>query len=222
MFSLFLQEMCSIVINIIILKKSFELKDSSEGYEDESLIISILSLFQGIISLISITILGIHSLYFKVLSRMLWFIFYSLIMIFYLIAIMITTYVFEMSKENNDSEEIKNFLKLKKIMIFLCIVKCIFYLVSSVVTWIERKKIMKEINDSPFNIVDEEFTEQMYKNIIDHSLNPLNKNAKEEFNRYTLYSKEKGKHKSLKSLPFSINSSENGSKIESEADKKSK
>jgi hypothetical protein len=215
--------MCSIIINIIILKKSFGLNDSSDGFEDESLIISIISLLQGIFSIISITILGVHSLYFKVLSRMLWFIFYSLIMICYCLAIMITTYIFEISKENNDSEEIKDFLKIKRIMIFLCIVKCIFYLASSVITWIERRKIMKEINDSPFNIVvDEEFTEQMYKNIIDHSLNPLNKDAKEEFNRYTLYSREKGKHKSLKSLPFSINSSENGSKIESEAEKKSK
>ena len=219
MFSLFLQEICSIVINIIILKKSIGLNNSFETIENESLIITILSLIQGIIAIISITTLGIHSLYFKILTRLLWFIVFSIIMILYFIVIMITTYIFEISKDDN-SEEIKDFIKLKRIMIFLCIVKIIFYFVSSVITWIERRKIIKEINDSPFNIVDEEITEQMYKNIIDHSLNPTNKNAKEEFNRYTLFSREKGKNKSLKSIPFSINSSENGSKIESEGDNK--
>ena len=64
-------------------------------------------------------------------------------------------------------------------------IKSIFYLITCILTIKERKLILEEISQSPYVNIDESLTEALYKNIIEQSKNPENKDLKEIYNRLT-------------------------------------
>jgi FlaA1/EpsC-like NDP-sugar epimerase len=201
----------------MIVKMCIALSTDQKDFKLENIVGSGLSILQEVFSLVYVIIFGIHSLYFKIYRRLLWFIIFSVFIIIFYTALTITTYIYELSLVKK-ADDLQNVTFFKTILLYICLSKTALYFLAIFMTHKERRKILQQINESPYNIVDEEFTEQMYKNIIDHSINPKNKDVKEEFYRYTMHSIEKGKQKSMKSLPFSVNSSNSSSNIEKERD----
>ena len=204
MSAIIIQELMLIALNIMVFILSHELNKNYKEFKQENEVLSILSIIQEVISIIYITIFGIHSLYFKIYRRLLCFIIVSIIMIVFYLALFITSFIYELMNHFPSENDLENIYNYKKIIMIICLTKSVFYLSAIFITLKERRNLVQEIEESPYKMVDEEFTEEMYKNIMDHSINPGNKNAKEEFSKNTLIVKEK--QKSIKSANTSMDS----------------
>jgi len=73
--------------------------------------------------------------------------------------------------------------------IYLYCAKTLFYFITSILSLIERNKILCEVRHSPYSNIDETLTESLYKNIIEQSKNPGDKSLREAYKRMTINSK---------------------------------
>ena len=192
------------------MKLTIELERSNEIKTEKEFVI-LMYIFQEICSPIYIIICGIHSLYFKIFNRLFWFILLSILTIVFYSAIWIVSFYYESFLNFNIPSNLKYF---SDVFLVISLVKTFFYLATILITITERNSLQKEIKESPYKMVDDEFTEEMYKNIIDHSLNPMNKDVKEEFSRLTSNNREKDKNRGNQSL-----NTLNKSNINSESEK---
>lgn len=124
----------------------------------------------GIVFILSF-LFGFGSLYFSSKEKLLHYII-TLIFIFLSQSGMI---IFLFLKKIYEDELI-NFISIG-IQVFFCLLNLILSI-------IERAKLIQEIKESPLNYVDENITEDMYKNILSQSLNPENAELKENFKKY--------------------------------------
>ena len=56
-------------------------------------------------------------------------------------------------------------------------------LISVVISFIERKEIIKEYTNTPLSQINENISEELYKNILSQSVNPNDKHLEEEYKR---------------------------------------
>jgi hypothetical protein len=66
----------------------------------------------------------------------------------------------------------KQIIDLKEIIYFLNFGKSALYTLTAILTIFERRAIRREIKDSPLLEIDENLTEEIYKNILQQSKNP--------------------------------------------------
>ena len=185
-------ELVSIILNIMIIYSKIELIEDLNQFKDLYTIGSILSIIQESLSIIITIVFGLHSLFFKINRRLLWFVILSILLIFCYIGIMITEGLFNLSQEVK-LDKLRKFIHHWKLLLVICLVKTVFYLIVITFTIKERMNLIIEITDSPYNIVDEEFTEEMYRSIMDHSINPSNKS--DDFKKMISLIKQKNSEK---------------------------
>ncbi len=77
----------------------------------------------------------------------------------------------------------KNILELKNIIFYISFVKSFFYITTSFISIYERRKLKRELKNSPLLEIDDNLTEEIYKNIIQQSKNPDNLELIEEYKR---------------------------------------
>ena len=92
-------ELVSIILNIMIIYSKIELIEDLNQFKDLYTIGSILSIIQESLSIIITIVFGLHSLFFKINRRLLWFVILSILLIFCYIGIMITEGLFNLSQE---------------------------------------------------------------------------------------------------------------------------
>ena len=80
---------------------------------------------------------------------------------------------------------------------------------SFILCLIQRNQLIKEIKESPLNYVDEYMTEDIYKIILSRSLNPENKELKNDLiKQLELRKTESSRFSSINSMKSSVNSKE--------------
>lgn len=136
-------------------------------------ITNLISLILSIISILSITIFGIHSLYFRKTTLLLWYIIIS--SIFLLIQIGFVIWV--IMKEQSETV-----LNTKLLIITKCVC-AFFYFITIITSIILRNHILKESEKAPLALIDETLTEDMYKNILSQGKNPNDAKLVEEFDK---------------------------------------
>ena len=136
-------------------------------------ITNLISLILSIISILSITIFGIHSLYFRKTTLLLWYIIIS--SIFLLIQIGFVNWV--IMKEQSETV-----LNTKLLIITKCVC-AFFYFITIITSIILRNHILKESEKAPLALIDETLTEDMYKNILSQGKNPNDAKLVEEFDK---------------------------------------
>ena len=121
---------------------------------------------------------GFYSLYFSSKEKLLYYV--IILFIFLLLQSPILFFLYleinEHLVEKNKIPILINFISIS-LQIFFCILH-------SVLCIAERQMIIKEIINSPLNYVDENMTEDIYKNILSQSLNPEDKRLKENLQKF--------------------------------------
>ena len=74
-------------------------------------------------------------------------------------------------------------LTLKNVLYYISFVKSFLYLATGIITIYERKKLLREIKNSPLLLIDDSLTEEIYQNIIQQSKFPDNPVLIEEYRR---------------------------------------
>ena len=165
---LILLYICSFIFEIIFMI----------NYENKHLIIFIafiLDSSNSFIMIIITIILGFISIYSSSKDKLFVYIIISFIEFFITIIFLIILV-----------NVIKDIDKSKVLIIIILIIYNIkililfFNIISSIY---ERQKIIKEIEESPLNYVDETITEDMYNSILSQCLNPDDKKLKKEFKK---------------------------------------
>lgn len=159
---LLITEVTAIVSNIMCKEEQIVLE-----------ITNLISLILSIISILSITIFGIHSLYFRKTTLLLWYIIIS--SIFLLIQIGFVFWV--IMKEQSETV-----LNTKLLIITKCVC-AFFYFITIITSIILRNHILKESEKAPLALIDETLTEDMYKNILSQGKNPNDAKLVEEFDK---------------------------------------
>ena len=98
----------------------------------------------------------------------------------------------------NIVKDIKNIL----LIIIIFIIQIVIILLNFISSLFERNELIKELEESPLNYVDETINEDMYKSILSQCLNPEDKTLKKEF-------KKKLKKRKKEMLKMSLGSSLN-------------
>ena len=132
-----------------------------------------ISLILSIISILSITIFGIHSLYFRKTTLLLWYIIISSVFLLIQIGFVIWVIIKEKKETVLNTQ-------------LLIITKCVcafFYFITIITSVVLRKSILKESEKAPLALIDETLTEYMYKNILSQGKNPNDANLVAEFNK---------------------------------------
>lgn len=166
-----------------------------------SKIIFYIILIDAIITAINIIItllIGCPSLYFSSKKKLI--IYIVNIFFFLLIKILYFTYLYIKENISFDYSIINIIFYTISFQIFLLIINFILCL-------IQRKQLIQEIKEAPLNYVDENMTEEMYKSILNQSLNPDNLELKNEFQKkLELRQKENSRFSSTNSLKSSVKS----------------
>ena len=134
-------------------------------------ITTLISLILSIISILSITIFGIHSLYFRKTTLFLWYIIISSIFLLIQIGFVIWVIMKEQTVLNT------------KLLIITKCVCAFFYFITIITSIILRNHILKESEKAPLALIDETLTEDMYKNILSQGKNPNDAKLVEEFDK---------------------------------------
>ena len=77
----------------------------------------------------------------------------------------------------------KIIVDLKGILFYIAFTKSFLYGITAVLTIYERRKLIREIKNSPLLGIDDSLTEDIYKNIIQQSQHPDNPELVEEYKR---------------------------------------
>ena len=191
MILLALLEIVTSVIFSIILVYTIQLDSNEEKYKQTiitNLINSPLNLTVDIISVWIIAVFGFHALYFKIIPKLIWYIICALIIpsIFWLLFIIDVLYENGNDMKSIKPSEIKEIYDLKEIAYYISCIKSVFYLVSALLTILERSALVIEIKASPFSCIDESLTEELYNNILRQSKNPEDESLISEYKRLTL------------------------------------
>ena len=184
---------CLIISEIIYLIDKKEVKN----------IIYYILLIDIIITSISIFItllLGFLSLYFSSKDKLLIFLIITFI---FLLTKILSSIIIYLKEDINFEYSIIN-------IIFCIIISEIFLLILSfILCLIQRNQLIKEIKESPLNYVDEYMTEDIYKIILSRSLNPENKELKNDLiKQLELRKTESSRFSSINSMKSSVNSKE--------------
>ena len=118
---------------------------------------------------------GFYSLYFSSKEKLLHYVIILFIFLILQSPILFFLYL-EINEHLVEKTILINFISIS-LQIFFCILH-------SVLCIAERQMIIKEIIDSPLNYVDENMTEDIYKNILSQSLNPEDKRLKENLQKF--------------------------------------
>jgi hypothetical protein len=194
-------EIACTIIYIMILFDTLGLEGDTElinYYYFMNLLYSSLCLALEVVAMSIVVIFGIHSLYFKVPQRLVWFIICSLVIPLLIWILYLVDFL------NDRTHDMKTLIPygmlrvmdLKQIIFILSFIKSGFYFSSAFVTIYQRKMILKELNQSPLACIDETLTEEIYKNIIDQSKNPDDNTLKTEYKRLTINRKISQRSKS--------------------------
>ncbi len=145
-------------------------------------------------------------------KRLLWYIIFSVVIFFFFSSLIIIDVVFENINPYKplESAELTDIRKYKDLTFYLCICKTVLFAITSFFTMKERNLILKEIDQSPFIVVNENLTEALYKNIIEQGKHPEDPKLLETYLKLTnpIYSNEESKNLSRDA----INKSEFSSK----------
>ena len=165
---LILLYICSSIFEII-----FMIKD-----EKNNLLIFvafILDLSISFIMIIITIILGFISIYSSSKDKL--FVYIIISFIEFLITIIFLIILVNEFKDRN------NYKVLIIIILILYIIKIVILFFNIISSIYERQKIIKEIEESPLNYVDETITEDIYNSILSQCLNPDDKKLKKEFKK---------------------------------------
>ena len=184
---------CLIISEIIYLIDKKEVKN----------IIYCILLIDIIITSISIFItllLGFLSLYFSSKDKLLIFLIITFI---FLLTKILSSIIIYLKEDINFEYSIIN--------IIFCIIisEIVLLILSFILCLIQRNQLIKEIKESPLNYVDEYMTEDIYKIILSRSLNPENKELKNDLiKQLELRKTESSRFSSINSMKSSVNSKE--------------
>ncbi len=102
-------------------------------------------------------------------------------------------YIYDDELENERVSEIVSLEKLIDNTYYLSFIKISLYLITLIFTCQEKKFLTEEIESSPLIEVDENLTEELYKNILQQSQNPEDNKLIEQFRKISTGIKEKRK-----------------------------
>ena len=184
---------CLIISEIIYLIYEKEIKKITYYILLIDIVITSISIFVTLL-------LGFLSLYFSSKDKLLIFI---IITFFFLLSKIFSSIIIYLKQDINFEFTVIN-------IIFWIIISEIFLLILSfILCIIQRNQLIKEINESPLNYVDEYMTEDIYKIILSRSLNPENKELKNDLiKQIELRKNESSRLSSTNSMKSSINSKE--------------
>lgn len=150
-----------------------------KGEKTKDFIAEIVStIIVSILSIVNVSIFGIHALYFRKTTLLLTYIIISIL--FIIIYFGLTLWIFLRKL---------NFLILILLLIIMNIINGVFYLITAIAIGIIRNIIIKDSERSPLSVVDSSLTEEMYKNILNQGKNPNDSKLVEEFDQ--LFSKSR-------------------------------
>ena len=101
-------------------------------------------------------------------------------------------------------------------MLYLNCGKTVLYILTTFITISERKQLLKEILNSPFTLVDENLTQELYNNILEQSKHPNDLKLRSEYNRLSIerilkaHKSTKNERKSNLTLPLDESSVSSG------------
>jgi hypothetical protein len=78
---------------------------------------------------------------------------------------------------------IKEILQLKDLLYYFSFAKSFLYLLSAILTILQRRRLMRALQNSPLLEIDDTLTEEIYRNIIQQSKNPDNPILLEEYKK---------------------------------------
>ena len=106
-------------------------------------------------------------------------------------------------------EEINFEYSLINIIFGIIILEIVLLILNFILCLIQRNQLIKEIKESPLNYVDEYMTEDIYKIILSRSLNPENKELKNDLiKQLELRKTESSRFSSSNSMKSSVYSKE--------------
>lgn len=143
---------------------------------NESNITFYLFLIDSIISSIMIfitLILGFVSIYYSSKNKLFWY----LIILFFVFGFKVALFflILKEMKVNNNNDI--------KIIFIITSIEILIIFLNFISSLIERCKLVKEIEESPLNYVDENITPELYTSILSQSLNPEDKKLKNDFHK---------------------------------------
>jgi hypothetical protein len=141
-----------------------------------------LFVFDSIFSLIMIIItilFGFFSIYFSLRDKLY---IYIIILSFALFIKSIYFILYCLEYKNNNG---------KIILFIIYIIQLIMKVLNLISSIYERNKLIKEIEESPLNYVDETITEDIYNSILSQCLNPEDKKLRKEFQKTIKKRKER-------------------------------
>ena len=152
------------------------------------------------ISIFITLLLGFLSLYFSSKDKLLIFLIITFI---FLLTKILSSIIIYLKEDINFEYSIIN--------IIFCIIisEIVLLILSFILCLIQRNQLIKEIKESPLNYVDEYMTEDIYKIILSRSLNPENKELKNDLiKQLELRKTESSRFSSINSMKSSVNSKE--------------
>ena len=160
---------------------------------NESNITFYLFLIDSIISSIMIfitLILGFVSIYYSSKNKLFWY----LIILFFVFGFKVALFflILKEMKVNNNNDI--------KIIFIITSIEILIIFLNFISSLIERCKLVKEIEESPLNYVDENITPELYTSILSQSLNPEDKKLKNDFHKKFKKKRKNYLSKNAKSL----------------------
>lgn len=185
---LFILEMVTMVLFIIILSYTFRLDTQKEAEKSAyfyNILNSCLSLVLEILGIWVILAWGMHALYFKITYRLKWYIICAILIPGMIWLFFVIDYISEKDKVRKPlgPSDIGSIINMKETIYFLGIVKSVMYILTGIFTILERQQMIKEIESSPLIAIDEFLTEELYKNILEQGLHPDDAKLQIEYRR---------------------------------------
>lgn len=159
---LIISDLTSLIVTILILKNG-----------TQNLVAKITTIIDSVLSIVNVTIFGIHALYFRKTTLLLTYMILSILFIIINFGLALWLYLRN-----------KVFL-----LIILNVISGFFYIITVITIGILRATIIKDSERSPLSVVDSTLTEEMYKNILKQGKNPNDLKLAEEFDQ--LFSKNR-------------------------------
>ena len=159
---LIISDLTSLIVTFLILKNG-----------TQNLVAKITTIIDSVLSIVNVSIFGIHALYFRKTTLLLTYMILSILFIIINFGLALWLYLRN-----------KVFL-----LIILNVISGFFYIITVITIGILRATIIKDSERSPLSVVDSTLTEEMYKNILKQGKNPNDLKLAEEFDQ--LFSKNR-------------------------------
>jgi hypothetical protein len=78
---------------------------------------------------------------------------------------------------------IKEIIQIREILYYFSFAKSFLYVLSAILTILQRRKLMRALEDSPLLDIDDTLTEEIYRNIIQQSKHPDNPILLQEYKK---------------------------------------